>query len=134
MNDPVKIAIAGGGYGSKVALPVYSELEEFEPVGIWSNRAERAQELADQAGLELGTSDLDELLSTPGLEAVHVATPVVTHLPFAVAAARRGLHVLCESPWATTWPRPARSPRPSGRRGSSGRWATSCASRRPASG
>ncbi|HVE46742.1 MAG TPA: Gfo/Idh/MocA family oxidoreductase [Acidimicrobiales bacterium] len=34
------------------------------------------------------------------LEAVHVATPVVTHLPFAVAAARRGLHVLCEKPLA----------------------------------
>ncbi len=100
MNDPVKIAIAGGGFGSKVALPVYSELEEFEPVAIWSNRAERARELADDAGLELGTSDLDELLSLPGLEAVHVATPVVAHPEFALAAAERGLHVMCEKPMA----------------------------------
>jgi len=100
MNDPVKIAIAGGGYGSKVALPVYSELAGFEPVAIWSHRAERAQELADDAGLELGTSDLDELLSVPGLEAVHVATPVVTHREFALAAAERGLHVMCEKPMA----------------------------------
>ncbi len=65
-NEPVRIAIAGGGYGAKVALPVYSKLEEFEPVAIWSRRAERARELADDAGLELGTSDLDKLLSTPG--------------------------------------------------------------------
>ncbi len=100
MNDPVKIAIAGGGYGSKVALPAYVELDEFEPVAMWSRRTERAQELAEEAGLELGTSDLDELLSMPGLEAVHVATPVVTHSKFALAAAERGLHVMCEKPVA----------------------------------
>ena len=98
MSNPVKIAIAGGGYGSKVALPVYDELEEFEPVGIWSRRSERAQELAEDFGLELGTSELEELLSLPELEAVHVATPVVTHPEFAIAAAERGLHVMCEKP------------------------------------
>ncbi|MDP8967133.1 MAG: Gfo/Idh/MocA family oxidoreductase, partial [Actinomycetota bacterium] len=100
MSDPVKVAVAGGGYGSKVALPVYSELEEFQPVAVWSRRPERARELAEQAGLELGTSDLEELLRFPGLEAVHVATPVVTHPEFARAVAERGLHLLCEKPLA----------------------------------
>ncbi len=95
---PVRIAIAGGGYGAKVALPVYAGLDEFEPVAIWSRRPERARELAASAGLPLGTSDLDELLAVPGLEAVHVATPVVTHADFACAAAARGLHVMCEKP------------------------------------
>ena len=100
MNDPVKIAIAGGGFGAKVALPAYQELDEFEPVAVWSRRPERAKALAEEAGLSLGTADFDELLAVPGLEAVHVATPVITHLSFAVAAARRGLHVLCEKPLA----------------------------------
>jgi predicted dehydrogenase len=100
MTSPIKIAVAGTGYGRKVALPVYQDLEEFEPVACWSRRPERARELADEAGLELGTSDYDEVLSFPGLEAVHVATPVATHSQFAVAAAKRGLHVLCEKPLA----------------------------------
>lgn len=100
MNDPVRIAVAGAGYGAKVALPAYQELDEFEPVAVWSRRPDRAQELAAQAGLTLGTSDYEELLAVPGLEAVHVATPVITHVPFAVAAAERGLHVLCEKPLA----------------------------------
>jgi len=100
MTSPVKIAIVGGGYGSKVALPAYTELEEFDVVAMWSRQAERARELAEEAGLELGTADLEELLSHPGLEAVHVATPVVTHSEFAIAAAQRGLHVLCEKPLA----------------------------------
>ena len=104
MSDPVTIAVAGGGYGSKVALPVYAELEEFEPVAVWSRRPERARELAQRAGLQLGTADLDELLELPGLEAVHVATPVVTHPAFARAVVERGLHLLCEKPLADALP------------------------------
>jgi predicted dehydrogenase len=98
---PVKIAIAGGGYGAKVPLPVLSELDEFEPVAVWSRRPERARELADEHGLQLATADIDALLDHPGLEAVHVATPVSTHAEIAIAAARRGLHVLCEKPLAS---------------------------------
>ena len=62
MEKPIKIAIAGSGYGRKVALPVYAELEEFEPVAVWSRRPERAQELAEEAGVGLGTADFDELI------------------------------------------------------------------------
>jgi predicted dehydrogenase len=99
-KPPVKIAVVGGGYGAKVPLPVLAQLSEFEPIAAWSRRAERAAELADQHGLELGTDDIDELLALPGLEAVHVATPVSSHAEVAIAAARRGLHVLCEKPLA----------------------------------
>ncbi|MBW3643800.1 MAG: Gfo/Idh/MocA family oxidoreductase [Actinobacteria bacterium] len=100
MENPIKIAVIGTGFGRKVALPVYAELDEFEPVALWSRRPERAQELAEQAGVGFGTSDVEEVLGFPGLEAVHVATPVVTHARIAVAAAERGLHVLCEKPVA----------------------------------
>lgn len=100
MSDPVRIAIVGGGYGSKVALPGYADLAEFQPVAVWSQRPQRARELAEEAGLEVGTSDFEELLSTPGLEAVHIATPVATHVRFATASAERGLHVMCEKPLA----------------------------------
>ncbi|CAN5226630.1 Gfo/Idh/MocA family oxidoreductase [soil metagenome] len=100
-KPPVRIAVAGGGYGAKVPLPVLCDLEEFEPVAVWSRRPERAAELAGKHGLALGTDDIDELLSHPGLEAVHVATPVSTHAEIAIAAARQGLHVICEKPLAS---------------------------------
>ncbi|MDP2710841.1 MAG: Gfo/Idh/MocA family oxidoreductase [Solirubrobacteraceae bacterium] len=98
---PITIAVLGGGYGAKVPLPVLSGLDEFEPVAVWSRSPERAQALAATHDLQLGTSDVDELLDHPGLEAVHVATPVALHAEVAIAAARRGLHVLCEKPLAT---------------------------------
>jgi len=100
MAAAVRIGVIGGGYGAKVALPVLSALEQFEPVAVWSRRPERARELAAAAGAQLGTADLDELLDLPGLEAVHVAAPVTLHADVAIAAARRGLHVLCEKPLA----------------------------------
>ena len=100
-NSPVRIAVAGGGYGAKVPLPVLCDLAQFEPVAVWSRRRERAAELAAEHGLELATDDVDELLAHPGLEAVHIATPVASHAEIAIAAARRGLHVLCEKPLAT---------------------------------
>ncbi|MDP1847909.1 MAG: Gfo/Idh/MocA family oxidoreductase [Solirubrobacteraceae bacterium] len=97
---PVKIAVLGGGYGAKVPLPVLADIAEFHPVAVWSRTPQRAAELAEQHGLELGTSDVEELLAHPGLEAVHVATPVATHAEIAIAAARRGLHVLVDKPVA----------------------------------
>ena len=99
-GPPVKIAVAGGGYGAKVALPVLGELDEFDVVAAWSRTPERARELADQYDLELGTTEIDELLAHPGLEAIHIAMPVVMHAEVAIAAAERGLHVLCEKPLA----------------------------------
>ena len=48
------------------------------------------------------TTDLDELLARPDVDAVYVATPNHAHMPVvrAVARARTGLPVLCEKPLA----------------------------------
>lgn len=99
--NPIKIAMAGTGFGAKVALPVYLDAQEFEPVAVWSHRAQRAREVAELFKLPIATGDMDELLSVPGLEAVHVATPVPLHVDVAEMAAARGLHVLCEKPLAS---------------------------------
>jgi len=99
VSPPIRIAVAGTGYGTR-ALSVYGDLQEFEPVGVWSRREEPAREAAQDAGLELATTDLDELLDADGLEAVHVAAPVFMHSDVVHAALARGLHVLCEKPVA----------------------------------
>jgi hypothetical protein len=41
-STPIEIAVAGGGYGAKGPLPGYSELDEFEPVAVWSRRVQVA--------------------------------------------------------------------------------------------
>ncbi len=48
------------------------------------------------------TSDWQELLRLPGLDALVVATPAVTHYPVVSAAFQRGLSVLVEKPLTLT--------------------------------
>lgn len=48
------------------------------------------------------TTDLAEALTTPGVDAVYVATPNHAHRPITEAAAAAGKHVLCEKPMAAT--------------------------------
>ena len=48
----------------------------------------------------VATTDLDELLATPGLDAVYVATPNAAHRAVVAAVAARGVPVLCEKPLA----------------------------------
>lgn len=48
------------------------------------------------------TADLDDALDTEGLEALWVCTPQQVHLPVVEAGMIRGLHVLCEKPFASS--------------------------------
>src|SRR5437773_713506 len=57
---------------------------------------QRAQEWAGVKTCET----VEELLGTPGLEAVVVATPNCTHRPLVLSAVHARKHVLCEKPIA----------------------------------
>jgi UDP-N-acetyl-2-amino-2-deoxyglucuronate dehydrogenase len=62
---------------------------------------ERARELAKTYDIGHAFADLDDLLRS-GLDAVTVCTPNGDHEAGVLAAARHGLHVLCEKPIALT--------------------------------
>ena len=48
------------------------------------------------------TTELDEVLQNPAVDAVVISTPHYTHEPVAVQAAAAGKHVICEKPIACT--------------------------------
>lgn len=64
-------------------------------------RADVMSDLADFYGVPT-TTDIDEMLSDPGVEAVYIATPHYLHAPQGILAAKAGKHVLVEKPMATT--------------------------------
>jgi predicted dehydrogenase len=63
---------------------------------------ERAEEFARIAGLEHWTSDPDELIGSPDVNAVYVCTPTGEHPALVARAASAGKHVFCEKPLART--------------------------------
>src|SRR5688572_10002749 len=57
---------------------------------------------ADEFGVELATTDLDELLADQRVEAIIVCSPTGLHAEQTERALRAGKHVLCEIPLATS--------------------------------
>lgn len=65
-------------------------------------RPEASREFAERYGYRHWTTDLDEALANPEIDAVIIASPSETHPEFALKAVRAGKHTLLEIPIAMT--------------------------------
>jgi predicted dehydrogenase len=94
----VKVGLAGLGYWGPNLARNFDELADL----VWlcdvseENRARVAPRYPDTRV----TADFDELLADPALDAIVVATPVVTHYDLARRALLAGKHVFVEKPMA----------------------------------
>ncbi|MBI2867711.1 MAG: Gfo/Idh/MocA family oxidoreductase [Chloroflexi bacterium] len=67
---------------------------------VCSREMERAREFARRHDVPFVYDSLEEMLNNPNVQALCVASPNSLHAEHAIAAARRGKHVLCEKPMA----------------------------------
>jgi len=96
---PVKTAVLGYAHYMRTNFVLHlKECSSIEIAGIY-NRGEERRLQAEQDGF-FATSNLDEILSIPGLEAVIIGTANTAHKEQAIEAAKRGLHIMCEKPIA----------------------------------
>jgi predicted dehydrogenase len=95
-----KVGLAGLGYWGPNLARNFDELAELAWLCDLSNEhLARFESRYPEARL---TADFDEMLADDSLEAVIVATPVVTHAELAKRALEAGKHVLVEKPPALT--------------------------------
>ncbi|UCF96592.1 MAG: Gfo/Idh/MocA family oxidoreductase [Spirochaetaceae bacterium] len=100
MNQ-IGIGIVGAGKaGSNFTRALQSLSEQARVIGFCTAHGETAREAARRFEVELGTDNLPELLGSPDVDAVIVASPDRFHCPQVIAAAESGKHVLCEKPMA----------------------------------
>src|SRR5689334_3008897 len=62
-------------------------------------------DLAADLGKRVGataTTNLEEVLNSPSIDAVYIATPHHLHAPMVIQAAEAGKHIMVEKPLATT--------------------------------
>ncbi len=89
---------------AKIALekviPAMQQGMMSEVVAIASRSIDKSRAAADRLGISLAYGSYEELLADPGVEAVYNPLPNHLHVPWTVAAARAGKHVLCEKPLA----------------------------------
>ena len=96
----IKVGVIGLGIG-KVHLQNYSALPGVEIAAVADLNRRAAESIGARYGANAYTDPL-ELLAKEQLDAVSICTPPKAHRELVVAAAERGLHILCEKPMAPT--------------------------------
>jgi len=101
MAEQLGIGVIGAGVFGKLHARVCAELTETRLVGVWSRHDETLRPIRQRYGVGT-TTDLEELVRMPEVDAVIVCTPDHAHLEPVLAAIRAGKHVLVEKPMATS--------------------------------
>ncbi|MDB5895112.1 MAG: oxidoreductase [Rhodoferax sp.] len=98
MTKTIRIALAGpGAFGIK-HLDGLKNIEGVEVTSIIGRELGKAQEVATRYGARHVTTNLDEALARPDVDAVILCTPTQMHAQQSIAALKAGKHVQVEIP------------------------------------
>ena len=100
MSQPLRVGVAGLGFGASVHAPALLAQQNVELVGIAGRDATRAQMVANNLGIARGCGSVDELLSL-NLDAITLALPPDQTEAAIRKALKAGVHILCEKPLGT---------------------------------
>ncbi|MEO3764102.1 Gfo/Idh/MocA family oxidoreductase [Streptomyces sp. B8F3] len=101
MTQKVRVAIAGLGFGAEF-IPIYQAHPDAELAAVCQRTETALTHVADHFGVPGRFTSFDAMLRDPGIDAVHINTPIPEHAEHTVAALRAGKHVACTVPMATT--------------------------------
>jgi predicted dehydrogenase len=99
MAETLKVGVVGAGGLGQHHVRILRDMPETELRGFAETNADRASKIAAELGVPHAAS-LDALLDE--VDAVTIVVPTPAHHEVAMAALRKGKHVLIEKPIATT--------------------------------
>ena len=83
---------------TRKVIPAMQKGAWSEVAGIGSRDLDKANRAAADLGIPKAYGSYEELLADPDIDAVYNPLPNHLHVPWSIAAARQGKHVLCEKP------------------------------------
>jgi predicted dehydrogenase len=99
---PVRVAAVGCGYWGPNVIRNLDAVDGFDLCCICDADPHRLKPVAARYPYARTTTNVDDILEDPSIEALYLATPVSTHFDLTRRALQRGKHVLIEKPLATT--------------------------------
>lgn len=103
MNKPnVNVAIIGYGYWGPNIVRNFQEVEGVRLVACCDLRKEQLARIQEKYPMVKTTSNLDDLLNDPTINAIVIATPTTTHFSLAKRVLEAGKHVWIEKPMTQT--------------------------------
>ncbi|HEY2141327.1 MAG TPA: Gfo/Idh/MocA family oxidoreductase [Solirubrobacteraceae bacterium] len=101
-SEPIRVGVVGLGYWGPNLARNFAAISGCELAWLCDASADARAKLAQAYPSARTTSDLDDLLGDPELDAVVLATPVPTHSELAIRVAQAGKHCFVEKPLATS--------------------------------
>ena len=96
----MKVALAGAGAFGVKHLEAIAKIDGVQVVSLIGRTLDATKEVATRFGVGHVTTELDETLRLPGLDAVILATPTQLHASQTIACLKAGKHVQVEIPLA----------------------------------
>jgi predicted dehydrogenase len=93
-----RVGVVGASFGGSVHVPAFAAQGRFDVVALASPN--RAAEVAHARKIPHAFASVDEMLAGCELDVLSVASPPFDHRAAVLAGLARGLHVLCEKPFA----------------------------------
>jgi phthalate 4,5-cis-dihydrodiol dehydrogenase len=100
-DAPLRVGIAGLGFGSTEFLPAMEKMPEIRLVACADLRPQARRAFGERYGGRVYES-VEALCADPDVEAVWIATPNQLHAEHALAAASHGKHMVVRKPFALT--------------------------------
>jgi len=97
---PVRVGVVGLGYWGPNLLRVLADDTEVDVTWMCDRDEERLRRAVRRYPAIRPTTDVEQVLADPDVEAVVIATPVFTHFTLAAASLRAGKHTFVEKPLA----------------------------------
>ena len=102
MSDHVRMAVVGLGYWGPNLVRAAHDVELAEVAWVCDLDTNALEKIRRRYPAVQRTTDLDEVLADPTVDAIALATPVSSHFPLAERALGAGKHVFVEKPLAAS--------------------------------
>ena len=102
MSKTIKVALAGAGAFGIKHLDGIKNIDGVEVVSLISRDLEKTREVAAKYGIAHVTTNLEDSLALPEVDAVILCTPTQMHAAQSIACMKAGKHVQVEIPLADT--------------------------------
>src|SRR5450759_87617 len=100
--EPVRVGVIGYGYWGPNLVRNFAESPATQVIAVSDMSEQRlAQARERHPGIAV-TTDFEEILNDPDIDAVVIATPVSTHYPLGMATLQAGKHLLMSKPLVDT--------------------------------
>jgi len=97
----VNFATIGTSWITEEFITTAQTFSDFHLHAVYSRDAEKGENFRKKHNADLAYTNLDEMLSDSGIDAVYIASPNSFHCSQAIKAMNAGKHVFCEKPIAS---------------------------------